>query len=219
MNKKEILDFLKDLVVIFVIVFIIRTFIAMPFQINGQSMYWSYYNKEFIIVDRLSSYIWKPSRWDVIVFKPHVSEDKKYFIKRLIWLPGDKIRIEDWNVYIKKAGFVNYEKLDEKYLDDENKWYTFVSGSKSAVNYSLWEDQYFVLWDNRNHSTDARECFSSCSIWWRWNFISKRDIIGHVLLDLGYFNFRSFKFIQPDLWIDTTPKWFNSPDSFNYWNE
>jgi signal peptidase I len=54
MDKKEILDFFKDLVVIVVIVLVIRTFIAMPFQINGQSMYSSYYNKEFIIVDRLS---------------------------------------------------------------------------------------------------------------------------------------------------------------------
>jgi signal peptidase I len=56
MNKKEVIDFLKDLVFIFVVVFIIRYFIAMPFQINGQSMYSSYYNKEFIIVDRFSAH-------------------------------------------------------------------------------------------------------------------------------------------------------------------
>jgi signal peptidase I len=57
MNKKEVLDFLKDLISIFVIVFLIRYFLAMPFQINGQSMYSSYYDKEFIIVDRLSSHL------------------------------------------------------------------------------------------------------------------------------------------------------------------
>jgi signal peptidase I len=56
MDKKEVIDFLKDLIFIFVIVFIIRYFIAMPFQINGQSMYSSYYDKEFIIVDRFSAH-------------------------------------------------------------------------------------------------------------------------------------------------------------------
>jgi signal peptidase I len=188
----------------------------MPFQINGQSMYSSYYDKEFIIVDRLSSHLWDINRWDVIVFKPHVSADKEYFLKRIIGLPGDKIKIENGEVFLKKAWYVNYEKLDEKYLNDENKWYTFVWGNKAAHNYNLWENQYFVMWDNRNHSTDSRECFSSCSIEWRNNFIWAEDITGHVFLDLWYFNFKHFKFIQPNLWIDTTPRWFNSPSTFNY---
>ena len=216
MDKKEVLDFFKDLIVIFVIVFLIRYFLAMPFQINGQSMYSSYYDKEFIIVDRLSSHLWDINRGDVIVFKPHVSADKEYFLKRIIGLPGDKIKIEDWEVYLKKAWYVNYEKLDEKYLNDENKWYTFVGGSKAAHNYNLWENQYFVMWDNRNHSTDSRECFSSCSIEWRSNFIWAEDITWHVFLDLWYFNFKKFKFVQPNLGIDTTPRWFDSPSSYEY---
>lgn len=216
MKKNEVLDFLKDLIVIWVIVLLIRTFIAMPFQINGQSMYPSFYDKGFIIVDRLSTYLKESKRWDVVVFKPHVSESKEYFIKRIVWTPGDKIKIENWDVYLKKAWFENFVKLDEKYLNDENKWYTFVWWSKSANTYTLWQDQYFVMWDNRNHSTDSRECFSSCSIDWRTNFIKKEDIIGHVFLDLWYFNFRKFNFIQPNLGIDTTPKWFNSQSSFNY---
>lgn len=216
MNKKEVVDFLKDLIFIFIVVFVIRYFIAMPFQINGQSMYSSYYNKEFIIVDRFSAHFWEPSRWDVIVFKPHVSKEKEYFLKRIIGLPGDKIKIEGGNVYLKKAWYSDYVELDEKYLNEENKWYTFVWWSKSEHNYTLWENQYFVMWDNRNHSTDSRECFSSCAIEWRTNFIKKWDITGHVFLDLWYFNFKSFSFIQPELWIDTKPRWFNSPSSFDY---
>jgi len=50
----EAIDFLKDLVIIIAIVLVVRTFFVMPFQINGQSMYDSYYNGEFIIVDRFS---------------------------------------------------------------------------------------------------------------------------------------------------------------------
>jgi len=57
MDKKEVIDFFKDLVFIFVVVFLIRYFIAMPFQINGQSMYSSYYDKEFIVVDRLTTHL------------------------------------------------------------------------------------------------------------------------------------------------------------------
>jgi signal peptidase I len=58
----EVIDFFKDLVVIVLIVLFIRTFLAMPFQINGQSMYSSYYDKEFIIVDRLSYRVSTPQR-------------------------------------------------------------------------------------------------------------------------------------------------------------
>ena len=80
----EVIDFFKDLVVIVLIVLFIRTFLAMPFQINGQSMYSSYYDKEFIIVDRLSYRIWTPKRWDVVVFKPNVSLKKEFFLKRIV---------------------------------------------------------------------------------------------------------------------------------------
>jgi len=97
----EALDFLKDIIVILVIVLVMRTFLIMPFKINGQSMYESYYDREFIIVDRFS-YLDLPifgqtqevERGDVIVFAPGVSEERKYFIKRVIALPGETLKIE-----------------------------------------------------------------------------------------------------------------------------
>ena len=216
MDKTEVIDFFKDLVIIIIVVLIIRTFLIMPFQINGQSMYSSYYDKEFIIVDRLSYRFTNVNRWDVIVFKPNVSEDKKYFLKRIIWIPGDRIKIEDWKVYLRKSNDIEFVELDEKYLNEENKWNTYVGWKKVLHNYELWINQYFVLWDNRNHSTDSRECFSSCSIAWKTHFIEKSDITGKILIDLWYFNFRSFSFMQPSLGIDTTPKFFKSPSSFVY---
>lgn len=216
MDKNEIIDFFKDLIIIVVVVLIIRTFFAMPFQINWQSMYSSYYDKEFIIVDRLSYRLWRVDRWDVIVFKPYVSEEKKYFLKRVIALPWDNLKIENGKVYLQKKGDWDYIELDEKYLNDENKWFTYVWWSKAERQYSLGEDQYFVMWDNRNHSTDSRECFSSCAIQSKTSFISKSDITGRILIDLWYFNFRAFEFMQPYLWIDSTPKFFSSPSSFDY---
>lgn len=216
MEKKEVLDFFKDLIIIVIVVMIIRTFFVMPFQINGQSMYSSYYDKWFIIVDRLSYRLWDVNRWDVIVFKPHVDEEKKYFLKRVIALPWDELKINDGKVYIKTPKDKDFIELKEWYLNDENNGNTFVSTSKALHHYTLWKDQYFVMWDNRNHSTDSRECFYSCSINWKNFFISKKDITGKVLIDLGYFNFKSFSFIQPYLWIDTTPRFFESPSSYDY---
>ncbi len=216
MDKNDIIDFFKDLVFIVVVVVIIKTFLAMPFQINGQSMYSSYFDKEFIIVDRLSYYLSEPSRWDVIVFKPYISDERKYFLKRIIWIPWDIVKIEEGKVFLKKWWMWEYIELDEKYLNSENKWFTFVWWSKVMHQYTVWEGQYFVMWDNRNHSTDSRECFSSCAIEWRDNFIKEDDITGRVFLDLWYFNFKSFSFMQPNLWIDSKPRFFDSPSNFDY---
>jgi len=213
-KHSEILDFFKDLAIIIVVVVVIRTFIAMPFQISGQSMYSSYFDREFIIVDRISYLLWNPNRWDVIVFKPYVNDAKKYFLKRIIWIPWDTIKIEDWKVFVKNKDTSDFVQLDEKYLNEENNWNTFVWANKSSHQYLLDNDQYFVMWDNRNHSTDSRECFSNCI--WRTEFISKNDMIWKIFLDLWYFNFKKFDFIQPELWIDTTPRFFSSPSHFDY---
>ena len=109
----EVIMFLRDFVIIIMIVFFIRTFIVTPFQINGQSMDPSYHDKEFILVDKFSyldfahdtvnipenwigqSYltsIWNsipvhigdPIRGDVIVIKPHVDATREHYIKRVI---------------------------------------------------------------------------------------------------------------------------------------
>lgn len=211
----EVLDFFKDLAIIIIVVVVIRTFIAMPFQINGQSMYSSYYDREFIIVDRLSYSFTKPKRWDVVVFKPRVNDDKKYFLKRIVWVPWDTLKIEDWKVYVKPAWTEDYILMDESaYLNDENNWYTYVWINRISKIYNLWDDDYFVMWDNRNHSTDSRECFSNCI--WRTEFVPKKDIIWKVFLDLWYFNLQKFSFIQPQLWINTTPKFFSSPSKHKY---
>ncbi len=232
---KEFIDLIKDLAVIVIIVLIIRTFLVMPFQINGQSMYDSYYDREFIIVDRFS-YIkipvikkWAPDRWDVIVFKPHVSRDKEYFIKRIIGLPWDIVKIDNWKVYLFSDEAWDFEELHEWYLSDSNKDSTFVRWATWEVVYHVPENSFFVMWDNRNASTDSRTCFSSCAIEGKTNFITKWDITWRVFLDLGYYNivdyikvnpleikFGTFSFIHPQLWIDTHPRWFSSPSSYQY---
>lgn len=214
--KQEVFEFLRDLILIILVVLIVRTYIILPFQISGQSMYDSYYDKEFIIVDRFSyNFLREPKRWDVIVFNTHI-EGKEYFIKRIIWLPGETLKISNWNVYIKSVWSNEFVELDEKYLSETNYKATFVRWDSSEKIYQIPEWSYFVMWDNRNASTDSRVCFSSCDIWGKSNYITKKDIIWKLLIDLGYFNFKTFSFTNPDLWIDTKPKWFSSHSSFEY---
>ncbi len=218
----EAFDFLKDIIIIVVIVVVIRTFFVMPFQINGQSMADTYYNREFIIVDRLSyrnlPFIWKlqeVERGDVVVFAPWVSKERKYFIKRVIGLPWETVKIADGKVSVQKKDATTFTLLDESlYLNDENLGHTTVRGENGEKIYKVPENRYFVMGDNRNHSTDSRTCFQSCSV--RTPYISPDELIGKVFMDLGYFHFRSFSFFHPELQIKTTPKFFRSHAEVQY---
>ncbi len=220
--KHEVIDFFKDLIIIVCIVLFIRAFLILPFQISGQSMYDSYYDREFIIVDRLSllelPIFWsirEPARGDAVVFNTHI-DGKEYFIKRIIWLPWETIKIEEGKVFVKKVGSDEFEYLDETYLNETNYNSTYVRGSDAEKIYELPERWYFVMWDNRNGSTDSRSCFASCEFGEKEPYILREDIVGKVLVDLGYFNLKKFGFIHPDLGIDTSPKFFSSPAIYNY---
>ncbi len=201
----EALDFLKDIIIILFIVIVIRTFFVMPFQINGQSMYESYYDKEFIIVDRFSyrdiPLLGKTrdiQRGDVVIFTPGVSKERKYFIKRVIGLPGETLKIEGGKVYLQDQNTQEFIEIEEEaYLSEENNKNTNIRGDTDAHIYTIPEDSYFVMGDNRIHSSDSRTCFQSCSV--RVNYIDSSEITGRVLLDLGYFNFKSFSFSHPNL--------------------
>lgn len=212
----EVKDFMKDLVIIVILVLLIRTFLAMPFQINGQSMFSSYYDKEFIIVDRLSYRLWEIKRGDVVVFKPHVSHVKEFYLKRVIGLPGETVMIKDGIVSIKKQWSSTFIDLDEPYLNAENNGYTFVNGMTDEETFTIPQGEYFVLWDNRNHSTDSRQCFASCTYPWSTHYVRDQDITGKVFLDLGYFSFQTMSFFHPEYKIDTTPKFLQSAKEHTY---
>lgn len=222
--KDDVIDFLKDLIIVIIIVVFIRSFLVLPFQISGQSMYDSYYDKQFIIVDVLSyldiPLIWKisaPKNWDVIVFRPWVNESKEYYIKRIVASQWETLKIIWWEVFLKKEWKDDFVLLDETFLDSTNYWKTFVSTNEKVNEYLIPEDSYFVMWDNRNWSSDSRSCFTwHCDKLWHSNFIKNEDIVWRVMIDLWYFNFKVFKFIHPYLWIDTTPKFFSWPDHFDY---
>ena len=108
-NLHELIIFLRDLCIILAVVLIVRTFFVAPFEISGSSMETSYHDKDFILVDKFSYadfgiwHVGDPHRGDVVVLKPHAMNGKEFYIKRVVGLPGDTLRFENGEVYVKPA--------------------------------------------------------------------------------------------------------------------
>ncbi|EKE27574.1 MAG: Signal peptidase I [uncultured bacterium (gcode 4)] len=227
-KTQEFIEFFRDLIVILIIVMIIRTYLVAPFQIAWSSMETSYHDKEFILVNKFSyANVFKlavgdPIRWDVVIFRPHASNWKEYYIKRVIWIAWDTVKFKDWEVYVKKSWSDKFIKLNEDYLSPVNKWKTFLPFDVKETEFTVPQWEYFLMWDNRSNSSDSRSCFMSCSIAWSTHFIKRYDIIWRVFLDFWYFNiFRSNDYSWEFEWLgklkwESKPRFFNTPKTWEY---
>lgn len=167
-----ILDLALNLLIVFGLVYIIQTFIASPFKVFGPSMCntLNYIDEEchqgygeYIIVNKLiykDFFGWslsQPKRGDIIVFHPpHTNE--QFYIKRIIGIPGDTIKLIDGKVFLFNPAYPAGIEMPEDYLSDLNAGKTFPSTNK-VTSFTVPDEQYFVLGDNRNESTDSRSCF------------------------------------------------------------
>lgn len=154
------LDVLLNIVVIVAIVAGIRTFLVSPFQVEGHSMDTTLGDKEYIIINKLAFILGKPQRGDVVVFRPP-NDPTKYYVKRIIGTPGDKVVIRDGYVSVQKSGELEPQKLEEAdYLTPDNNGHTYkhppTSGDTSLVEYDIPPDHFFLLGDNRVGSLDSR---------------------------------------------------------------
>ncbi len=183
----EIFDLISFLVFVWWIVLFIRFFIFNPYTVVWQSMEPTFDEKDFIIVDKISQRIWDFKRWDIVVFVPP-GKDVPY-IKRIIWVPWDIIKIIDWSVFLCKKDDIgeSCKELEEKYLP---KW----SITKPACNiseFTVTSWWYMVLWDNREHSTDSRCCFGLWCYNWSSYLVPDNYIIWKVYVRI-YPNFNKF---------------------------
>ncbi|MFH0834026.1 MAG: signal peptidase I [Patescibacteria group bacterium] len=193
-NKKlsplagAIVDFLSDVVVIFVIVLlIIKPFFFAPFRVQQQSMMPNVKDGEFIIVWK-TPYLFgqEYKRNDIIVFRPPNSEN--YLIKRVIGLPGETIRLADGFVWVKNAAG-EFEKLDESFLAPGNLGQTCLAAGfcsdeqkAEAVDYQVPAGEYFVMGDNRLASRDSRSCFAMVCADEASHFLIQKEIEGRAVL-------------------------------------
>lgn len=144
----SLLEVLKVIGIVFIAAVGIRYFLFQPFVVEGSSMEPSYYHGEYLFIEKVSYRLHEPQRGDVIVFK-YPNNPNINYIKRIIGLPGETVSINEGEVYI------NDILLDEPYLGNDET--TIVERNPDAqYEITLPNDRYFVLGDNRDHSSDSR---------------------------------------------------------------
>ncbi len=136
-------ELLRGILIVIILLVLFNTFVATVFRISGESMMPNFQDGEFILVDRLSYIVATPQRGDVVILQFPGDPDRRKFIKRVIGLPGETVKIDN------NAVFVNGRQLDEAYLPK----FTPVAPNLSRV---LRSDEVFVMGDNRPNSDDSR---------------------------------------------------------------
>jgi signal peptidase I len=179
MEEKGVINFIFDWVKLFLlalaIVLPIRLMLFQPFVVSGASMDPNFHDADYLIIDELSYKLREPERQEVIVFK--YPKDTRYkYIKRIIGLPGEKVDIIDGEVFITKEN--ETFKLEEGYLSEKVK-----SEWERNNNFSIQlnKEEYFVMGDNRNYSSDSRI----------WGSVPRKNIVGKVFVKLSAFDFLS----------------------------
>ncbi|MCI7179419.1 MAG: signal peptidase I [Schaedlerella sp.] len=142
---RELVGWLVYILVIVAVTWLIVTFVGQRTRVSGQSMETTLHDGDNLIVDKISFRFRDPKRFEIIVF-PYKYEENTYYIKRIMGLPGETVQVKDGYLYI------NGEKLEENYGNE-----LMNSAGIAAEPIVLGEDEYFVLGDNRNHSSDSRE--------------------------------------------------------------
>ena len=141
----------KITVISLVIILPIRYFLIQPFYVKGASMEPNFHDHEYLIIDEISYRFNEPQRGDIVVFK-YPRDPRQFFIKRVIGLPGETVKIENGSIFITSAtGQTN--TLKEDYLSAEVETRLPVS---SYGEVKLKDDEYYLMGDNRDQSLDSR---------------------------------------------------------------
>ena len=165
---REILSWGLYLVVIFGLTYLIVTYVGQRTSVSGSSMETTLSDGDNLIVDKISYRFRAPKRYEIIVF-PFKQAENTYYIKRIIGLPGETVQVKDGYVYI------NGKKLDEHYGHE-----LMDKAGIAEEPVLLGDDEYFVLGDNRNHSSDSRD--PSVGV------LKKEDLIGRAWIRIWPLN-------------------------------
>ena len=194
MAKNKIIKFWLDtfdlivfLILVFWIILFIRLFIGTPYTVVWVSMMPTFESNDWIIVEKVTQRFWKFERWDVVVFVPQ-GKDIPY-IKRIIWLPWETVKFVDNQTYIcndttpesdiKDENGKNCFKLNENYTYPDVE--TIPQWDQTEFEVTNW---YFVMWDNRWHTSDSLSCFSRQCYQWANYLVSDQYMIGRVMVRL-----------------------------------
>jgi len=160
---KEILSISIYLLLVFCAAYLIVTYVGQRTQVSGSSMETTLSDGDHLIVDKISYRFEDPERFDIIVF-PYQYDTDTYYIKRIIGMPGETVQIDDsGNIY------VDGELLEEAYGRE-----VIQNPGRADDPILLGDDEYFVMGDNRNNSSDSRDPSVGN--------IHRKDIIGRAFI-------------------------------------
>lgn len=142
---REAFSWIFYLLLILVMTFLVVHFVGQKTTVHGSSMYPTLADGDHLIVDKLTYQFSNPERYDIVVFPFRYQEDT-YYIKRVIGLPGETVQIIGGRIYI------NGQVLEETFGSE-----LIEKGGLASEPITLGEEEYFVLGDNRNNSSDSRE--------------------------------------------------------------
>ena len=171
-NKKqkdlryEIIDSIKTIGVTVVITLLIIHFAVQLSVVRGESMANTFHDSNIVLLEKFTQRFSNLDRFDVIVFNTD-NPEKPYYIKRIIGLPGETVKIDDYGNI-----FINGELLEEHYGRE-----VIEDAGLAATEITVGEDEFFVLGDNRNNSIDSR--FEQVGL------VKKDEVLGHVALGLS----------------------------------
>jgi signal peptidase I len=164
---------------IIIVVKLIQGFLIQPFIVDGGSMLPTYNNGEFLLVDKLSYLIHSPRRGDVMIFKLYENTNNpyegKHLIKRVIGLPGDRVKVENGVTTI-------YNEANPKGFVIEEPFVKYKDVHKN-VDITLDDNQYFMMGDNRTQSYDSRD----------WGPLDGSNVRGQVLFRVYPFKSASYE--------------------------
>jgi len=142
------LEIIKVAVLAGITIAFVRYFLFKPFYVKGASMEPNFHEKDYLLIDELSYRFREPERGEVIVFK-YPDNPKEHFLKRIIGLPGERIKIAEGEVIIYNNEYPEGFTIDESYLPEDLN----TTGERITA---LKDDEYFVMGDNRGNSYDSR---------------------------------------------------------------
>lgn len=125
----------------------VRYFLVQPFVVAGVSMEPNFEDGEYLIIDELTFHFREPARGEIVVFHPPSADEKQFYIKRVIGLPGETVEVNDGKITIYNEANPNGFILAEDYIDD------YTPGRDSET---LGEGEYYLMGDNRDASFDSR---------------------------------------------------------------
>lgn len=157
---RELGGWVLYILIIIGLTYLIITFVGQRTRVSGSSMETTLSDGDNLIVDKLSYRFQEPKRYDIIVF-PYQHEENTFYIKRIIGLPGETVQVVDGYTYV-DGEILSSDVYGAEVMD---------SPGIAAMPIQLGEDEYFVLGDNRNHSSDSRD--ASVGVLKRENLIGK----------------------------------------------